>query len=422
MTSSRMTSKSSIAVIDVVPNISTSQMSQVSSGLKTSSGKHVVLATGGTGGHIYPAIAVAEELKARGYLVTFIGQGKGLEARLVPQAGFEFVGVTAGKLDRQRPNPLEIIKAVWGCLQALRQVVRLRPTWVIGFGGFASFPALAAAWLLRRPLALHEANAYPGLVTKLFARSARLIASVEAAVSNRLPKKTLPVGLPIRLNQLDKAAARAQLGLPEDALVTLVMGGSQGAKVLNEVVPAAYEGLEHTHQPHYVLHSAGWGRVDSVTRLIDPDLMDSEHYRVMDFVDAPLAWSAADIAITRAGSSTLAEAAFYGVPLIMVPFAAAAENHQFHNAKAVEADGAGYVIEERALYAPSDMLQAGDGNAIRPEPLIERWQHLLAANVRDKVAERAKLRAQPEAAKQFVDALEQASPTSPKSSPTGTSL
>ncbi|MEM6430757.1 MAG: glycosyltransferase, partial [Deinococcota bacterium] len=270
MTSSRITSKSNLAVLDVAPSVPASQMSQMSqpsSVSKTHSGKHVVLATGGTGGHIYPAIAVAEELTARGYLVTFVGQGNGLEARLVPQAGFNFVGVTAGKLDRQRPNPFEAMKAIWGCLQALRQVARLRPTWVVGFGGFASFPALAAAWLLRRPLALHEANAYPGLVTKLFARPARLIASVEAAISNRLPKETLPVGLPIRLNQIDKAAARAHLGLPEDALVTLVMGGSQGAKVLNEVVPAAYEALESTNRPHYVLHSAGRGRVDSVTRL-----------------------------------------------------------------------------------------------------------------------------------------------------------
>jgi UDP-N-acetylglucosamine--N-acetylmuramyl-(pentapeptide) pyrophosphoryl-undecaprenol N-acetylglucosamine transferase len=418
-----MNSKSSLAVIDVAPNMPTSQMSQVNNERKTSLGKHVVLATGGTGGHIYPAIAVAEELKARGYGVTFIGQRNGLEANLVPQAGFNFVAVTAGKLDRQRPNPFEAIKAIWGCLQALQHVARLRPTWVVGFGGFASFPALAAAWVLRRPLALHEANAYPGLVTKLFARTARFVASTEAAVSNRLSrlsKVTLPVGLPIRLTQIDKAAARAQLGLPEDALITLVMGGSQGAKVLNEVVPAAYEDLESIDQPHYVLHSAGRGRVDSVTCLTN-----SKHYRVMEFVDAPLAWSAADIAITRAGSSTLAEAAFYGVPLIMVPFAAASENHQFHNAKAVEADGAGYVIEEHLLYAQLDVLQLdaprlAESVSIYPEPLVERWQQLLAANVRNDVAERALLRAQPEAAKHFVDALEQVAPTSSKSSVAGT--
>jgi UDP-N-acetylglucosamine--N-acetylmuramyl-(pentapeptide) pyrophosphoryl-undecaprenol N-acetylglucosamine transferase len=355
----------------------------------------VVLATGGTGGHIYPAIAVAKALQAAGHDVLVIGQKHGLEAQLVAAAGVTFVGVSAGKFDRQRPNPLAVFKVIWGVMEAVWQVARARPSWVIGFGGFASFPALAAAWLLRRPIALHEANAYPGLVTKVMARVARVVAAAEPTVQTRLPDvHVVAVGLPIRTEQISQEDARCQLGLPQDALVTLVMGGSQGAKILNDYVPKAYAQLANTQLAntqlanageHVVLHSAGKGREAEVRSTANT-------YRVVPYVDAALAWSAADVAITRAGSSTLAEAAFYGVPLIMVPFAAAAEQHQLHNARAVEASGAGIVIEEQHLRASVD-------------PLIDAWQRLAEAEYRQQASQAARARAYPQAAERLLLAL-----------------
>lgn len=350
----------------------------------------VVLATGGTGGHIYPAIAVAKALQAAGHDVLVIGQKHGLEAQLVAAAGVTFVGVSAGKFDRQRPNPLAVFKVIWGVMEAVWQVARARPRWVIGFGGFASFPALAAAWLLRRPIALHEANAYPGLVTKVFARVARVVAAAEPTVQTRLPDvHVVAVGLPIRTEQISQEDARCQLGLPQDALVTLVMGGSQGAKILNDYVPKAYAQLANTQLAnageHVVLHSAGKGREAEVDFQVND-------YWVVPYVDAALAWSAADVAITRAGSSTLAEAAFYGVPLIMVPFAAAAEQHQLHNARAVAANGAGVVIEEQYLRASVD-------------PLIDAWQRLAEAEYRQQASQAARARAYPHAAERLLLAL-----------------
>jgi UDP-N-acetylglucosamine--N-acetylmuramyl-(pentapeptide) pyrophosphoryl-undecaprenol N-acetylglucosamine transferase len=371
----------------------------------------VVLATGGTGGHIYPAIAVAQALQAAGYEVLVIGQKRGLEAQLVPAAGLRFVGVSAGKLDRQRPNPLAVVKVVWGVLEALWQVAKAQPVWVIGFGGFASFPALAAGWCLRRPLALHEANAYPGLVTKVMARAARVVAVADPAVQSRLPKRVavVPVGLPIRTERVSQADARYQLGLPQDALVTLVMGGSQGAKILNDYVPEAYNQLVKERE-HVVLHSAGRGREAEVSRVSQlgvsqfsdahngHDAHKAHHkahkdtYRVVPYVDAAVAWSAADVAITRAGSSTLAEAAFYGVPLIMVPFAAAAEQHQLHNARAVAASGAGVVVEEHQLRQSV-------------APLVSAWQRLCDVEFRQQAQHAAGQRAYPQAAACFLAAL-----------------
>lgn len=388
--SSFVSTETTIVNENATSNNQTSEPANTQTSLTCST---VVLATGGTGGHIYPAIAVAEALQAAGHEVLVIGQKHGLEAQLVPAAGVDFVGVTAGKLDRQRPNPLAVFKVVWGVVEAVWQVARARPHWVIGFGGFASFPALAAAWLLRRPIALHEANAYPGLVTKVFARGARVIAAADPAVQHRLPKSVsvTPVGLPIRTQHINKEDARRQLGLPQDALVTLVMGGSQGAKILNDHVPDAYAQLTYEGK-HVVLHSAGKGR-EAEVRSTD------KAYQVVPYVDAALAWSAADVAITRAGSSTLAEAAFYGVPLIMVPFAAAAEQHQLHNARAVEADGAGFVVEEHQLRE-------------RIDPLIEAWQRLVEAEYRQQASQAAQARAYPHAAERLLVALGLASEAS----------
>ena len=134
--------------------------------------KRILLSTGGTGGHIYPALATAKELGARGFEVTLIGQRGGMEARLVPEAGFDFHGVRAGKWHRGRPDPRQAVQAGLGLWDAVAIVRELQPSMVVGFGGFASFPGLAAATALRVPVALHEQNTFPGKVTRWFARRA----------------------------------------------------------------------------------------------------------------------------------------------------------------------------------------------------------------------------------------------------------
>ncbi len=336
----------------------------------------VLLATGGTGGHIYPALATAEELAARGYEVAFIGQRGGMEARLVPETGFDFHGVRAGKWHRGSPDPRQAVQAGLGLWDAVKVVRELKPLIVVGFGGFASFPGLAAATALRVPVALHEQNALPGKVTRWFAHRAAFVATANEEVAAHLPlhrSKLVQVGVPVREARVDKRGARRQLGFAETDVLTLVMGGSQGSAFLNEHAPKAFAGLSRSLQGHSlsVLHSSGERHLKGVKALAE----GVPNYRVDSFVDAVVAWSAADLAITRAGNGTLAEAAFHGVPLVMVPLASSAENHQLHNARAVAAAGAGRVVEER---------DAGQ--------LAAAWQALLVPAPRRAAAKAARQR------------------------------
>ncbi len=354
----------------------------------------VVLATGGTGGHIYPALAVADALQAKDYRCAVVGQQGGMEARLVPGAGVTFYGVRAGKWQRHRPDPRQAWRALLGLVDAVRILRRLKPRLVVGFGGFASFPALAAARLLRLPVVLHESNAFPGRVTRWFAGYATWVALGTPELAARLPqaKETALVGFPVREVRVDRAEARDALGLrhdfalPHDAIVTLVMGGSQGSKALNDAVPSAFAELPDAVRARLVvLHSSGprWlGEVRAKTARLS-------NYRVVPFVDATQAWAAADLAITRAGISTLSEAAFYGVPLIMVPLPSAADDHQTHNAEAVAAAAAGEHLPEREVGR-----------------LAEVWTAWLETDRLESAAQQAQTRSPAGAAARLVEGLE----------------
>ncbi len=317
-----------------------------------------LFATGGTGGHIFPALAIAKEANLRGHSVVFIGHQTGMEAKLIPEAGFSFYGVAAGKLDRQRPNPLQILKALKGLSQAITIIKQLKPTVVIGFGGFASFPGIAAARWLKVPYVLHEVNAFPGLVTRWFAAKALHIIVTQPEILERLPKvSSSVVGFPVREERLAKEEARKSLGLPQ-GLVTLVMGGSQGSVRLNQEIPKAFESLK---TPTTVLHSAGkkW------EAQLKNETQHLKNYTVHGFVNATTAWSVADLAITRAGFGTLSEAAFHGVPLIMIPLPTSAENHQLLNAKGFAQKGAGWVVEENNLQTLSHIWNQALQDTVR---------------------------------------------------------
>lgn len=333
----------------------------------------LLFATGGTGGHIYPAIAIAKEATERGYDSIFLGQEGGMEARIVPFEGFAFYGVPAGKWDRQRPNPLQAFRALSGFQKAVITVRRLKPDLVIGFGGFASFPGLAAAKLLDIPYILHEGNAHPGKVIRLFEGGAKRIAVSKTAAPAFKRDDLELTGFPVREKRISKVEARADLGLPLEGTLTLVMGGSQGSLILNETVPEAFKNLEAETA---VLHSTGPKWLESVTAAT----YTFPNYFPLDFVDATLAWSAADLAITRSGIGTLSEAAFHEVPSIMIPLPSAAENHQLRNAQAVADQGAGWVLEEK-----------------NSATLATLWQRALQDETRQKAA-RAAARLSPKGA------------------------
>jgi UDP-N-acetylglucosamine--N-acetylmuramyl-(pentapeptide) pyrophosphoryl-undecaprenol N-acetylglucosamine transferase len=343
----------------------------------------IVFATGGTGGHIFPAIAIANEAKQRGYEPIFLGQKNGMEAELVPQAGFQFYGVAAGKWDRQKPDPRQFLKAWQGQGEAVKLLKHLQPALVIGFGGFASLPGVAAARWLNIPYLLHEANAFPGLVSRFFARGAKAVVISQDVTAKHLPTThTITIGYPVREMRVEKSHARQELGLPIDAVVTFVMGGSQGSVFLNNAVPKAFQQLNTTT---IVLHSTGkrWEQEVNV------QTQGFNNYLVRGFVDSILAWSAADLAITRAGFGTLSEAAFHGVPTIMVPLSTSAENHQLHNANAVASAGAGWVIEEKE----------SDG-------LARVWEQALVNDDRNNASRAAKSRSPKGATGSFVDVVD----------------
>ncbi len=347
----------------------------------------LVLATGGTGGHVYPALAVAREALADGLSVVAIGAAGGIEERLSSEAGVGFVGVSAGKWHRGRPDPAQAVRAAAGVFQAVRALKRLRPRVVVGFGGFASFPGAAAALRLGVPLALHEGNAYPSVVNRWLARRAQLVVSAQEEALAHLAgvRRSLVVPFPVREARYERAAARAALGLPEDAVVTLVMGGSQGSATLNREVPSAFRRLVSEaagDAGHHVVHAAGLGREAEV------DASGLPTYSVRGYVDSAQAWSAADLAITRSGVGTLSEAAFHGVPLVMVPLPGSAEDHQLHNARAVMAAGAGLVVEEKDV--------SGLGGA---------WRSLLEPEARRAAAEAALSRTPAGAARRILCAV-----------------
>jgi UDP-N-acetylglucosamine--N-acetylmuramyl-(pentapeptide) pyrophosphoryl-undecaprenol N-acetylglucosamine transferase len=349
----------------------------------TQNSMKLVFATGGTGGHIFPALAIANEAKRRGYEPIFLGHKNGMEADLVPQAGFQFYGVSAGKWDRQKPDPRQFLKAWQGQREAAKVLKQLQPALVVGFGGFASLPGIAAARWLRIPYMLHEANAFPGLVTRFFARTAKTVVLSQAVTAKHLrTHHTITIGYPVREMRVEKSHARQELGLPHDAIVTFVMGGSQGSVFLNNAVPKAFQ---HLKTPTIVLHSTGkrWEQeVNVQTQVFD-------NYIVRGFVDSILAWSASDVAITRAGFGTLSEAAFHGVPTIMVPLSTSAENHQLHNANAVANAGAGWVVEEKDI-----------------EQLALVWEKALVNDDRNNASRAAKSRSPKGATGSFVDVID----------------
>ena len=350
---------------------------------------HLLLASGGTGGHVFPALALAERAQQAGWRVTLLGTDEGPERAWSEAAGVPFEGVPSGKLDRQRPSVRALWRAGVGVWRAAALLRRLQPNLVIGFGGFGSLPGVAAAWLTGVPYVLHETNAMPGLVTRVFARRARLVVITQPETRAHLPPgPSALVPMPVREARVDRRAARMRLGIPEDALLTLIMGGSQGSLYLNDHVPAIATRLQAEYPDLWLLHQTGakW-LADTVARY-----PDARRVRLAPFVDAADALVAADLAITRGGFGTLAEAAFHGVPLVVVPLPSAAEDHQRHNAEALERAGAGLMAtqgDDIALEHKWRRLLGGERAAAReamrqrsPEGgaqlLLERLQHLIS--------------------------------------------
>jgi UDP-N-acetylglucosamine--N-acetylmuramyl-(pentapeptide) pyrophosphoryl-undecaprenol N-acetylglucosamine transferase len=302
----------------------------------------VLIMAGGTGGHVFPALAVAEELSARGVPVSWLGTRRGLESRVVPAAGYPLETVSVSGL-RGR-GLLRLLMAPFMLALALGQALliqlRLRPLAVLGMGGFASGPGGVIAWLLRRPLLIHEQNSVAGTTNRWLAPLAR---TVMVAFPGSLKEKYRPVhtGNPVRGPILRLAAPAERLAGRAGALRVLVVGGSLGAHALNTVVPAAIAQL--SVQPE-IYHQTGRQDLDAVRAGYAAAGIPARVEAFIDDMAAAYAW--ADLVICRSGALTVAELAVVGVPAILVPFPYATDDHQTGNAKFLADAGAAVLLPQ----------------------------------------------------------------------------
>lgn len=312
-------------------------------------GSVIALAGGGTGGHVYPALAMGEALRTRGHRVVYLGETRRLEGRVAPERGFEFHAVPA--IAWPRAGVKERLAFARALAQATGQarglLSHLGVSAVLGVGGYVMAPTVLAAASLGIPAAVHESNVVPGLANRLCARVSRLVLLAWPATAEHLKVRARVevVGCPVnpRLLDGDAAAARARYGLHPDRPVLLVVGGSLGAARINEVALA----LARAPRAYDLLFITGPRYVDEVRKALDPL---PEGTVVVGYEDRMVdAYAAAQLVLCRAGSSTLAELAALGLPSILVPSPNVTDNHQEGNARGLEALGAARVLVEREL-------------------------------------------------------------------------
>ena len=365
----------------------------------------VAIAAGGTAGHVNPALALADELRDRGHEVHFFGESRRLEGTLVPKEGFPFHPVHVTGFDRRRPWTL-VTALVHLSHEEHRLIEKFgsgelpMPDVAIGFGAYLELPLMRAAAKLGIPIALHEQNSVPGLANKRTAKSARLIALGQPAAEDVMrscagrSSEVVFTGNPVRSSVLegDRSRGRVALGIPQDAKVLLVFGGSLGARHVNERLASlkrellAIEGL-------HVVHSTGKNGYDETLRALDLTDAEASRWRVMPYIDdMGDTLAAADLVVSRAGASSVAEIAALAVPSILVPYPLATADHQTTNARLLTDAGAAVKFSDDDI----------DGDAFRDELL-----GLLGdAPRRASMRETARGLAQDKAAAMLADLLE----------------
>lgn len=306
----------------------------------------VFVLAGGTGGHVYPALAVALELRARGYEPRWIGTERGLESRVVPAKDIPLHclpmrGLRGKNLQQQ---VLAFLTLGVSLLASFWLLLRFRPSVVIGMGGYASFPGALAAWCLRRPLLLQEQNAVAGSANRALARFAQAIAvGFPGVFSSNATTRYL--GNPVRDDLLPVAQLSPWAWAAERPLCVLVLGGSLGAQPLNEALPKAAQALGERCEWR---HQSGPGHAQITEHAYA--MGDSVHCTVSPYVeDMAAAYAWADLVVCRAGALTVAELAVTGRPAILIPLPHAIDDHQTANARFLEEAGAAILLPQSEL-------------------------------------------------------------------------
>jgi UDP-N-acetylglucosamine--N-acetylmuramyl-(pentapeptide) pyrophosphoryl-undecaprenol N-acetylglucosamine transferase len=312
-------------------------------------GAPVLIMAGGTGGHVFPALAVAKALRARNVDVVWLGTPASMEARLVPANGFPIEWVRVAGIRGKGPGawvfaPWRVARAV---LEARAVLKRVRPRAVLGAGGFASGPGGIAAWLLGIPLLIHEQNAVAGLTNRCLARLASQVleafpGSFGSGVAARCIGNPVRADIAVLPPPPERFAGRA------DPTRLLVLGGSQGAQRLNALLPQALALLAPEHRP-LVRHQTGTKGFEAARAAYAEFEVEAELVPFIEDMAGAYGW--ADLAICRAGALTLAELQAAGLGALLVPFPAAVDDHQTRNAAALVARGAALIVRERDLDA-----------------------------------------------------------------------
>lgn len=319
--------------------------------------KTALVMAGGTGGHIFPGLAVAEALRLVGWRVYWLGAPNSMESRLVPPKGFaletiNFSGVRGKGVVALTLLPLRLLKAFWQSIQVIR---RVKPDVVLGLGGYISFPAGMMAVLMGKPLVLHEQNSVAGMANKALAVVAD---RVFTAFPNVFAKGHC-IGNPLRPEFLNQAEPAARFAGRSGPLRLLVVGGSLGATALNDMVPKAIALLPLEQRPT-ILHQSGHKQIDVLRANYQTAGVQAELTPFID--DTATAFAQADLVICRSGASTVTELAAVGVAAALVPFPFAVDNHQTANARFLSDQGAALLVQQSQLTPQwiADMLQKAE--------------------------------------------------------------
>jgi UDP-N-acetylglucosamine--N-acetylmuramyl-(pentapeptide) pyrophosphoryl-undecaprenol N-acetylglucosamine transferase len=329
----------------------------------------VLIAGGGTGGHIIPALAVARELVARHQAeVLFVGTERGLETRLVPQAGFPLELIKVGPLNQvSLATRLRTLVDIPASLFACRKLIReYKPQVVLGIGGYASGPGVATALFMRVPTMLFEPNAMPGMANRLAGKRVQA-AAVNFPAAARWFRNAEVTGIPVRPGFFGLAAPD-----PKAAPHLLVFGGSQGARLFNQTLPKIIAGLLDAVPGLTVLHQCGAKHVEPTLAAFAASGADAQRWKVSAFLDdMPTEFGRAHLVMARSGASTVAELAAAGKPALLVPFAKSADDHQKRNAEEMAKAGAAVMLTEPDLATPETLLAVLRDLLASPERLAE---------------------------------------------------
>ncbi len=351
----------------------------------------IMIMAGGTGGHVFPALAVANELRARGAEVFWLGTRNGLEAKVVPEAGIDIEWISISGLRGKGVigwllAPFRLAKAI---AQSIEVIFRRRPMAVLGMGGFVSGPGGLVTWLLRKPLLIHEQNAIAGLTNKLLAKRANKVMEAFPGTFKGL-KTVISLGNPVRKEIAELPEPAERFAGREGKLRVLVIGGSLGAQALNETVPQAIAQIDEAQRPE-VFHQAGQRNIEAAREQYDACAVEA---KVEPFIaDMAEAYAWADVVICRSGALTVCELAAAGVGAVLVPFPFAVDDHQTANGRYLAGAGAAELVQQSALTAEklSEILQ---GFVVDCQSGRER---LLA------MANKARALAKPESTRQVAD-------------------